>query len=30
LKEGEIVGMVSFMDLFPELLEIAGDQCFFE
>ncbi len=30
LKGGEIVGMVSFMDLFPVLLEIAGDQCFFE
>jgi CBS domain containing-hemolysin-like protein len=30
VKGGEIVGMVSFMDLFPELLEIAGDQCFFE
>ncbi len=30
VKEGKIVGMVSMMDLFPELLEIAGDQCFFE
>jgi hypothetical protein len=30
VKEGKIVGMVSIMDLFPELLEIAGDQCFFE
>ena len=30
VKEGEIIGMVSIMDLFPELLEIAGDQCFFE
>lgn len=30
LKDGKIVGMVGIMDVFPELLEIAGDQCFFE
>jgi len=30
VKDGEIVGMISIMDLFPELLDIAGDRCFLE
>lgn len=28
VRGDEIVGVVSIMDIFPELLEIAGDECF--
>lgn len=27
-REDEIVGVVSLMDIFPELLKVAGDECF--
>ncbi|NLI31533.1 MAG: CBS domain-containing protein [Deltaproteobacteria bacterium] len=30
VREGKIVGVVTLMDIFPELLEIAGDECFWE
>jgi CBS domain-containing protein len=27
-RGGEIIGVLSLMDVFPELLKIAGDECF--
>ncbi len=30
VREGKIVGVVRLMDIFPELLEIAGDTCFWQ
>ncbi|HOV85339.1 MAG TPA: CBS domain-containing protein [Syntrophobacteraceae bacterium] len=30
VREGRIVGVVALMDIFPELLEIAGDVCFWQ
>lgn len=30
VREGKIVGVVAIMDIFPELLEIAGDVCFWQ
>jgi predicted transcriptional regulator len=29
-RDGKIVGVVALMDIFPELLEIAGDVCFWQ
>ena len=29
-REGEIVGVVNLMDILPELLRIAGDECFWQ
>ncbi len=28
VKDGKIVGVISLMDIFPNLLKIAGDECF--
>ncbi len=30
VREGRIVGVVALMDIFPELLEIAADECFWQ
>jgi hypothetical protein len=29
VRDGRIVGIVNLIDIFPVLLEIAGDPCFF-
>jgi predicted transcriptional regulator len=28
MRDGEIIGLVSIMDIFPALLDVAGDECF--
>jgi predicted transcriptional regulator len=28
IRDGRIVGVINIMDIFPVILEIAGDQCF--
>ncbi|NLI81718.1 MAG: CBS domain-containing protein [Deltaproteobacteria bacterium] len=30
VRDGKVVGVLAFMDIFPVLLEIAGDECFWE